>query len=363
MAKKKPDYILVGAITVILLIGLAALFSASVAESYKEFGNIYSYFWHQLIYGVGVGLVFALVAYKISYKKWKTYALPFLLIAIFFLLLALIPSFSLEIGGARRWIHIGGFSFQPSEFVKLGFVIYLAAWFEARRAIMRRWNEGFIPFLITVGVLGFLIILQPDIGTLGIISITAAFMYFIAGASVGQMSAIVSIGLGLLFLLAKAAPYRAERFVTFFNNSVDPLGISYQINQALLAIGSGGIFGLGLGKGVQKYSFLPEPMKDSVFAVWLEEAGFVGGFILIAAFLVLGIRGLKIAKNSPDKFGRYLAVGITCWLISQAFVNIGSMLGLLPLTGIPLPLVSYGGSATVVSLAGLGILLNISKYS
>jgi cell division protein FtsW len=363
MARRKPDYILLGTILVLLILGLAALFSASVPESHRDFGNIHSYFLHQLTYGVGLGLIFSFILYKIPYKQWKALALPALLIAIFSLILVLIPSISLESGGARRWINVAGFSFQPSELAKLGFVIYLAAWLEARRVITKHWNEGFVPFVVIVGIFGFLIILQPDVGTLGVIALTAIFMYFIAGASFGQIGTLVGLGLGLLFVLVKAAPYRAERITAFLDRSIDPLGISYQINQALLAIGSGGLLGLGLGKGIQKQSFLPEPMKDSVFAVWSEEAGFIGGALLIIAFLILGFRGLRIAKNSRDKFGKYLAAGITFWIISQAFINIGSMLGILPLTGIPLPLISYGGSAMVVSLAGLGILANISKYS
>ncbi len=363
VSKRKPDYILLATIVVIVIIGLAALFSASAVESHEDFGDIYSYFRHQLIYGLGLGVLFAFIAYKIPYKKLKPWALPILLTAIFGLLLVFIPSISAEAGGARRWINIAGFSLQPSEFAKLGFIIYLATWFEGRRGMRLKWNEGFVPFIVIMGALSSLIILQPDIGTLGVIAITAMFMYFAAGASLGQIATIVFMGGALLFALTKTAPYRMERFLAFFNNAIDPLGISYQINQALLAIGSGGLTGIGLGKGLQKINFLPEPMKDSIFAVWLEEMGFIGGLILIFAFVLLGFRGLRIAKKTNDRFGSYLATGIIFWIMVQAFTNIGSMLGLIPLTGIPLPLVSYGGSSMIVTLTGLGILLNISKYT
>lgn len=363
MRKRKPDYILLAAVVTTLLVGLAALLSASVAESQSDSGSIYSYFTHQLIYGVGIGIIAGIIAYKVHYKKWRPFALPILLVSLLLLLLVFIPQISAASGGARRWISIFGISFQPSEFAKLSFIIYLAAWLEARRRTLKHWNEGFVPFLLIVSVLGGLIALQPDVGTLGIISLTAAFIYFVAGASIAQMGAILALGMGLLFALVKIAPYRVDRITSFFDSSADPLGISYQINQALLAIGSGGLLGVGLGKGMQKYNFLPEPMKDSIFAVWSEEAGFVGAIFLVGLFLLIGLRGLRIAKKSKDRFGQLMAIGITFWIVFQAFVNIASMIGLMPLTGIPLPLVSYGGSSMIVTLAGLGILLNISKYT
>ncbi len=361
--KKKPDYILLGTIIITLLLGLAALLSASVAESQKDSGGIYSYFIHQLIYGVGIGIIFGFIAYKVHYKKLRPLALPILLISLFFLILVFVPQVSSESGGAKRWISIYGFTFQPSELAKLAFIIYLAAWLEARRKTFKNWNASFVPFLIIVSILGGLVAFQPDLGTLGIISLTAASIYLVAGASLAQMGAIVVSGIGLLAALIKIYPHKMDRITSFLNSSHDPLGISYQINQALLAVGSGGLLGVGLGKSVQKYSFLPEPMKDSIFAVWSEEAGFLGAIFLIGLFLVIAFRGLRIARRSKDRFGQLVAVGITFWMISQAFVNIGSMIGLLPLTGIPLPLVSYGGSSMVVTLAGFGVLLNISKYT
>lgn len=363
MTKRKPDYILLSTILAILLIGLAALLSTSVTESQKDFGNIYSYFTHQLIYGVGLGAIAGFIFYKVHYKKLRSLALPILLVSVFFLLLVFVPSLSAEAGGARRWISIFGFSFQPSELAKLSVIIYLAAWLEARHASVKRWSDGFVPFLIIVAILGGLILLQPDVGTFGIVALTAVTLFFASGASLAHIGAIVGLGAALLFFLIKLEPYRLARFVSFFNSSKDPLGISYQINQALLAIGSGGVLGAGLGRGLQKYSFLPEPMSDSIFAVWSEEMGFAGAIVLIGLFVFLGLRGLRVAKVAPDRFGRFLALGISFWIISQAFINIGSMIGLVPLTGIPLPLVSYGGSSMVVTLAGLGILLNVSKYT
>ena len=362
--KRKPDYILLGTIIAMVLLGLSALLSASVVESQKDFGNIYSYFLHQLLYGDGIGAVVGLIAYKIYYKKWRMFALPILLTAIFLLLMVLIPAISSEVGGARRWISIAGFSLQPSEFAKLALIVYLAAWFDLRRkTTITRWGEGFIPFVSIVGVVGGLILLQPDVSTLGLIALISAFMFFMAGGSIIQIGFMAALGSGLLWILVSLEQYRLDRLLIFFNKTIDPLGIGYQLNQSLVAIGSGGIFGLGLGQSMQKYRFLPEAMKDSIFAVWAEEVGFLGAMLIISLFIIFTLRGLRIAKNVNSRFGKFLASGITFWVIIQAFINIGSMIGMIPLTGMPLPFISYGGSSMVATLAGMGILLNISKYA
>jgi len=341
---------------------MVALLSSSSIESQKDFGNVYSYFTHQITFGLAVGLFAAVVTYSINYTKWKTLALPLFILCVFLLILVFIPEVSIKTGGARRWINVLGVSLQPSEFLKLGFIIYLAAFFSGRKNVIGKWSQGFIPFLLISGLVGILIILQPDVGTLGVIMMTSALMYFVAGANLFQIGALIPVGLGLLAILIKLAPYRMQRLTSFLNPSEDPQGISYQINQALLAVGSGGILGVGVGKSLQKYHFLPEPMKDSIFAIWAEELGFVGAVLLICLFLFFAFRGLKVARNADDRFGKLVACGIVFWITTQAFVNIGSMLGLMPLTGIPLPFISYGGSAMVTTLAGMGILVNISKH-
>lgn len=363
MSKRKPDYILLFAIIALVAVGLVALLSASSVESQQDFGNVYSYFFHQVRLGLAAGILFGILCYKADYKIWRAISFPLLIFSIFLTTLVFVPEFSYEAGGAKRWLNIFGVSIQPSEFLKLSFIIYLAAWFDKRKKVLKKWKEGFMPFLAVAGAIGCLIILQPDIGTLGVVMATAALMYFIAGATIPQIGAIVSLGFGLLFLLIKLAPYRLQRLTAFLDPASDPLGISYQINQALLAVGSGGLLGVGIGKSLQKYYFLPEPMKDSIFAIWAEEAGFIGSVLLILVFTLFAFRGLKIVKNTPDLFGRVLASGIVCWITVQVFVNIGSMLALVPLTGIPLPFISFGGSSLAATLAGAGILLNISKTS
>ncbi len=363
MRGKNPDYILLGIIGIMLMVGLVALFSSSIMESQRDYGNAYAYFLHQLLFGVGGGCIAGFIAYRVHYKKWRSFALPMLLGAIILLVFVLIPSFSREAGGARRWLAFGDFSFQPSELAKLSVIIYLAAWLEAREKALRSWNEGLLPFLLILGGVGGLVLLQPDVGTFGVIALAAAIMFFGSGASLVHMGAIATLGIGLLFFLAKLEPYRMARLLSFLDRAQDPLGISYQINQALLAIGSGGMFGVGLWHSIQKYTSLPEPMTDSIFAVWSEETGFLGAVFLISLFVALGFRGFQIAGRVHDRFGKLMALGITFWIISQALINIGSMVGFVPLTGIPLPFVSYGGSSMVVTLAAVGILLNISKHA
>lgn len=360
----KPDRVLLIIISLLIGSGLVALVSSSAIVSQERFDNSYHYFFHQLIYGVGIGLIFFFIASKIPYKHWKKWAVVILALSIVVLILVFVPNLGFGYSGAKRWIDLKFFSFQPSELVKLGFIIYLAAWLEKRKKIeVKTFSYSTLPFLIITGLIGLLLIFQPDIGTLGVIVMIGIIVFFLAGAKFSHILLLISAGLATLFALIKVAPYRMNRLLTFINPEMDPQGIGYQIKQALLAIGSGGLFGVGLIHSRQKYNYLPSPASDSIFAIMAEEWGFVGAATLIILFLALVIRGFKIAKNSPDRFGRLTAAGITSWFVLQAFVNIGAITGLIPLTGITLPFISYGASSMVMSLIGAGILVNISKYT
>lgn len=360
----KPDRALLIIIFLLIGSGLVTLASSSVIVSQERFDNSYHYFFHQLIYGVGIGLIFFFIASKVPYKHWKKWAVVILALSIVVLILVFVPNLGFGYSGAKRWIDLKFFSFQPSELVKLGFIIYLAAWLEKRKsAEVKTFSYSTFPFLIIMGLIGSLLIFQPDIGTLGVIVMIGIIVFFLAGAKFSHILLLISIGLAALFALIKVAPYRMNRLLAFINPEMDPQGIGYQIKQALLAIGSGGLFGVGLSHSRQKYNYLPSPASDSIFAITAEEWGFVGASALIILFLALLIRGFKIAKNSPDRFGRLTAVGITSWFVLQAFVNIGAITGLIPLTGITLPFISYGASSMVMSLIGAGILVNISKYT
>ncbi|MFA5412963.1 MAG: putative lipid II flippase FtsW [Patescibacteria group bacterium] len=362
---KKPDYVFIGIIGALLVFGLMILSSATSPVAYEKFGDNYWYLKHQIFFGLLPGLLAFFLMSRLDYRKWKKYALPFLVISIVLLLLVFIPGLGAGYGKARSWINVFGMSLQPSEIVKITFLIYLAAWLGPKRGgrDMQEVGASFIPFAIVFGIIALLMVLQPDIGTLSIIAIISVIVYFSAGAPLSHLGWISGAGVFLFFLLVKFAPYRTARLMTFLHPELDPQGVGYHINQALLAIGSGGFFGLGLGLSRQKFQYLPEVAGDSIFAVMAEELGFIFMILFIAALVGLAIRGFKIAKNAPDGFGRLLAVGITSWFVLQSFINIGAMIGILPLTGIPLPFVSYGGTALTVCLAAAGIMANISKYS
>jgi cell division protein FtsW len=242
-------------------------------------------------------------------------------------------------------------------------IIYLAAWLQGRGTKIKDLKQGLIPFLMILGFTAFLIISQPDIGTLGVIVMISLIMFYVAGAPLKYIIGILLGGLAMVGLLIKLEPYRMNRLTAFLDPSVDPQGISYQINQALLAVGSGGIFGLGLGHSRQKFNYLPEPVGDSIFAIISEELGLIGASMLVCFFIAFALRGFRIARFAPDEFSRLVAVGITSWVVFQALVNIMSILKLMPLTGIPLPFISYGSTSLVFTLVGIGILLNISKYA
>lgn len=357
----KPDQILTITTFALVVFGLVMISSAGVAISQHRFNDGYYFFKHQLFYGVLPGLFLMYLVQKIDYHFWRRVAFLLFAINLFLLVLVFIPGVGLRFQGASRWITLGPFSFQPTEMLKLTMILYLAAWLESRKDLKRDLFEGFIPFLAILGIVSFLVIKQPDMGTLGIVIIISVTMFFLSGAKTIHLISMAGIGILAFLVLVKIESYRMNRLLVFLHPEFDPRGIGYQINQALLAIGSGGIFGLGLGHSRQKFNYLPEPIGDSIFAIICEEIGFIGAIILILLFVFFALRGLKIAKNTPDMFGKLVAIGITSWVVFQALINISAITGLIPLTGVTLPFVSYGGTSTVFSLIGVGVLLNISK--
>ncbi len=359
----KPDYTMLAIVGIILIYGLVMLASASSVIAFEKFGDSNYLLKHQLLYGVLIGVAGFIIVSKIDYHVWKKLAFPLLALNIVMLLAVFVPGIGYEYGGARRWLQLGPTLFQPTEILKLTFIIYLATLFAKNKEGIKDAAYGLVPFLIIVGTVIFLIMLQPDMGTMVAIAMTAFIIYYAAGAPVKHMLWLGAGAVGLFLLLVKIAPYRAARFTVFLNPALDPQGIGYQINQVLLAIGSGGVFGLGLGHSRQKYLYLPEVTGDSIFAVIAEELGLFFSVALIILFVLLFQRGYRIAKSAPDDFGRLMAVGIISWIVLQAFINIAAMVSLIPLTGIPLPFVSYGSSALVAVLIAVGILTNISKQT
>jgi len=363
---KKSDHILIGTVALSIVFGIIILASVATSLSQQKLERTYYYLAHQVLLGLipGIFIAFVLSQVKLSFiKKWA----PIILVVNLFLMtLVFLPKIGTPAGQAARWINLGPISFQPSELLKLSFTLYLATWLESRSQktssrSKNRFQENLAAFVVIIGLITLLLYFQSDISTLGVIVATGVLMYFFAHTPLKHLLFIVLLGAIVLALLIKFTPYRMERIWAFLNPEIDPWGISYQIEQALFGVGSGGIFGLGLGMSQQKSGLLPHPMSDSIFAVLAEETGFIGSAILVVLFLIFLWRGYKIGKEASNIFSRLTALGITSWIIIQAFINIGAMIGILPLTGIPLPFVSYGGSALITELAAVGILLNISK--
>ncbi|MBI5530931.1 MAG: putative lipid II flippase FtsW [Candidatus Doudnabacteria bacterium] len=365
MARKtvKKDYSLLVITFALLACGLAVLYSASTVSSFNNFGNTSYYIVHQLLYGAVLGIIAMFILAKINYHVWQKY-LPLLIFAsLFFLALVKVPGLGFSAGGATRWVHFGPAVFQPAELAKLVIIFYLASWADKKRGQLNNFYFGLLPSLIIIGLYSLLILWQPDLGTMLVLLLTAFFMLFAAGIDWKYFFYSALVGVMSLYLVIKFEPYRMRRITTFLNPELDPKGISYQINQALLAIGSGGLWGFGYGLSRQKHNYLPEVMSDSVFAVLAEELGFIRVLFVLALFFLFALKGYNIAKNAPDTFGKMVAFGITSWITLQAFINIGAIAGLLPLTGVPLPFFSYGGTAMIANLAAIGILINISSHN
>lgn len=372
MTKSVNYYFLVVSV-VLTVFGMLFLANLSAPSSLQLFGNTNYYLFHQL-YALLIGLALAAIAFKVPLSFIKKIT-PFLFFAnIALLLVVFLPYLGIELWGAKRWINIGGNTIQPSEFLKVTAVLYLAAWVSNKfsknsskgwskraRGSYKNFTGVFLPFVLLLTVISIILLFQRDLGTLSIVAASLMAVYFVAGTPLWHTILTVagSIAGGLLFI--RIEPYRIQRLLTFFNPESDPLGRGFQLSQALMAIGSGGIFGRGWGMSSQKFGILPQSMSDSVFAILGEETGMIGCSILIVLLLLLFWQGIKIAKHSSDRFSKLTVVGIMTWLIIQAFMNISSSLGLFPLTGIPLPFFSYGGSHLIAEMVAVGLLLNISK--
>lgn len=359
----QSDSILFWGLTFLLSLGLLMLFTSSSWLAMERTKSTTYYLWHQILNGFLPGIVVAYIASRLPLSFFKKLAFLFLILSFLLLILILFPNFNLEWGGAVRWLKIGPLILQPSEIAKLAIAVYFAALFERKikEGKIKSFKDTLLPFFIILVIFIILLLKQPDMGTLFILFLIAFLMFFGAGGSFSHAFLFAIFGMALLAVGALVFPYQAKRILTFLNPEKDVLGMSYQVNQSLIAIGSGGIFGKGLGNGIQKYHYLPQPIGDTIFAVWAEETGFVGSTAVILLFLLICWRGFIISKKAPDKFSQLLALGITSWIIVQAFVHIMAVCGMIPFTGLPLPFVSYGGTALVSAITGVGILLNISR--
>lgn len=360
--KNHSDRTLLGIVAVLVLLGFFILASALLGPAAKKSETFYTTLLRQILIGLVAGGAFLFITNHIPYQFWRKISLPLFLATFFLTILVFVPGLGFEYGGAKRWLSIGPLFFQPSEFLKFGFLVYLSSWLASRKEEVSSFKFGLFPFLIIVAFVGTLLIMEPNISALLVIGFTAVSLFYIAGGRFKQIAVAALIGIVLMFIVAQIRPYLKERVTIFLNPTYDPQGASYQLNQSLIAFGSGGIFGKGFGMGLQKFNYLPEPTGDSIFAVIGEEFGFLGTSILIGLFLFFLYRGFLVSSRSPDNFGRLLGSGIVILIIVQSFMNMAAMIGIFPLTGLPLLFISQGGSALALTLAEVGVLLNISKF-
>lgn len=359
---KAVDTVLLTIILFMVAGGFLIFSSASLGLMARDGASFASVASSQFVFGVvGGGLLLVLMS-NVYYRHWRKYAFYFYLFTLALTAAVFVPGIGMTHAGATRWLDLGVTTIQPSEFLKLGYIIYLATWLSGVHNKIHEWRYGLLPFAGITGIAGLIMLAQPDTDTFLIMVAAGIAMLLSAGARWRDIGIIVLSGVLALTILATFRPYVMDRFTTFMHPEADPLGSGYQIKQSLIAVGSGGVAGRGFGQSIQKFEYLPEPIGDSVFAVYAEEFGFIGATLLIIALVSLTLRGYRTATQASDIFGTLLVTGFMTLIVCQAFLNIGAMLGVAPLSGLPLPFISHGGTALMAVLASLGIVLNVSKY-
>ncbi len=362
MRTHRPDYLIITALVFLVLFGLVVLNSASSHLGQEKFGDSFYYLKHQIYYGLSFGLIGFFLAYKFYYRRYQKLAIPLLLISIVLLALVFTP-LGIRAGGAERWVKLGPVTFQPAELAKLTVVLYLAAWLSGQGSRSRDFLRGAVPMMLLLGLVCSLLLYQPATSTVVIIFAAAMIIYFLSGAKIRYIALLTLIMAAVVGALVMITPYRLERITNFLKPNADPLAGGYHQIQAQIAIGSGEIAGVGYGQSTAKISHLPEPIGDSIFAVLAAEFGFIGSGFLIVLFGLLVVKIFLLANKTPDKFGKLLLVGYGSVIGLQVFVNIGAISGILPLTGVPLPFISYGGSALAIFMTIGGMIANISRHS
>ena len=356
----KPDYILVFIVFSLISIGTLMVFSASPIMGI-QLGDTFYYIKRHLL-AVMIGLAAFYAGYRIKYSEMDKWSLSMLLFSVFLLFLVYVPGLGKSVGGATRWLDIGIFSFQPSELAKISLILFLSTQLSNKGTEVKDFWTGIVPTLFFTFLVAFLILRQPDLGTAFVVVSVSFAMLFLAGARKAHLVILLGSGSILLLIATMTSKYRFRRIIAFLDPWKDPQNVGFHIIQSLIAIGSGGFFGLGPGNSKQKFLYLPQNYTDFIFAIFCEEMGFIGAAGVILLFILFISRGVRVAINAPDRFSMLLAAGIVFWIAAQVFINIAVVSGLLPTTGIPLPFLSYGGSSIIVTLFAAGLLLNISRY-
>jgi cell division protein FtsW len=362
MPKPSTWYLLVGLVGVLVVIGLVMVLSASSVQSQREFGSTWSYFLRQSIWTV-IGLVALVVMARIDYRRWRPLVPVLLVISFALLVLVLVPGIGLQVNGARSWLGRGPIRMQPAELVKLALLLFCADLLARRHDRMDDARLTLVPVLVVVGTTAVLMMLQPDLGSTMVMGAIVFSVLFVAGVPLGRLSGVFTVGSAGALVLALSKKYRRDRLLAFLNPSKDPGNTGYQINQSLMGVASGGWWGVGLGESRAKWGFLPNAYSDFIFAIIAEELGLLGALLVVGLFLAFGVIGIRAALRAPDRFGTLVAAGITAWILAQAFINIGGVVGILPITGLTLPFVSYGGTSLLITMAATGLLLNVASHA
>jgi cell division protein FtsW len=363
VTRGQPDYLILGLVAGLVGLGLLMVYSSSLALGVLAFDDAHYFVLRQALWAfIGAALLFVLM--RLDYRLLRSLSPLLMLAAILGLVAVLVPGLGLERNGAQRWIGFGPLPpLQPSEFAKLALIIYVSAWLAARGTDVRSFYLGLVPFVLMVGIVAGLILLEPDTGTAAVLVLTTVTLFFVAGASLTHLVALMGVGTVAAGFLILTSGYRADRLFAFIRADEDPAGLGFQTIQLLIALGSGGISGLGLGASRQKFFYIPGSHTDGIFAVIGEELGFLGAVAVILLFVVLIYRGFRVVFNARDDFGALLATGIVCWIAYQALINVGGITRAIPMTGIPMPFLSYGGSALAALLAAIGVLLSVSRQA
>lgn len=360
--RRRADQVFLGIVILLVIFGFLIFVSAWMGLLAREETRYVSVLSTNIASKI-LGVIALIVASRIPYQFWKKNSFYIFFGSLFLTLLVFVPGIGVEHGGAQRWIYIGPLSIQPAEILKIGFILYFAAFLSSLKSNLHSFKNGILQISLILMIIAAVLLKQPDTGTFVVVMVTALAMFIYAGGKWKYVLGFCTAGGASLVALAMARPYVMERLLTFIDPARDALNSGWQIKQSLIAIGSGELTGRGFGQSIQKFGYLPEPIGDSIFPVAAEEFGFIGGFVIIALFVALAIRGLAIVKKAPNQFSGLLVLGIVIMITVQSFWNIGSMLGVFPLTGMPLLFISHGGTAFMFVMFSVGIILNVSKYT
>jgi cell division protein FtsW len=354
--------LLLALVTVLCVIGLVMVLSSSSVEALRRYGSAWLFFKRQLLW-LGLGTAVLVVAARTDYRTWRRFTVPAMAAAIALLTLVLVPGVGIAVSGSSRWLGVGSWRIQPSEMAKLAVLLFLADLLARRGDRVHDAKATLRPSLLAFGAVAFLVMLQPDMGTTLVLGWIAMSLLFVAGIPVRHMATIGAVSMGSAFLLGMAEPYRRARMTSFLDPWADAAGGGYQATQSIVGLADGGITGVGVGASRAKWGFLPNAHTDFIFTVIGEEIGLIGSLLVLGLFVGFAVLGVRAAVRAPDRFGTLVAAGITAWIAGQAFINIGAVVGILPVTGVPLPFVSFGGSSLVILMGAVGVLLNIARQS